>query len=431
LRSLESRVEGKVRPAVRRLVFLLWCGCLGFPPGVPDRAEAMNFGRLEVNPRVAFEGVYEDNVFRRSPQDPEGPIEEDVFGSIRPGVSLLYDFGPTDFSFGYQTELRFYREREENNSYARNHDLDLSATRSFRGGAAVTLSDFLLIGTDVAEISAAALGNVDRLGVLPSRRDFRLNSTSLDLAFPVSRRFGLNPAVEYRTNWYGADLRGGLVERASTTEHHPSARLSGIFDWHRRNSVSLNLGFFYSDYDRRGTAKIYSAGLGDVWRVTPSFTISLDGGAEFLNEIVTREEEEAAPAVERDSLQPYGSLNLGYSHQDLSLTLTGFYGFLDSSGEGYTVTSRSVRCGADYQATDALGLSAFAFFSKDDSAGVERVTDLRSFQAGGRIEWQLLSWVSLNVQYLYINQKDEAETDLTYEVNRAVLGWVLTLPDSI
>jgi hypothetical protein len=128
-------------------------------------------------------------------------------------------------------------------------------------------------------------------------------------------------------------------------------------------------------------------------------------------------------------------LDLQYDYRDWSLTLTGYYGLRDSSGLETTVVSKSVRVALFFRPTGRLTLSGFGYYSQDDATDEEDGRGggrhVKSFQAGGRAEYGLLSWVSVHLQYNHISQKTDQASGLSYRDNRVILGCEVSWPDSI
>lgn len=396
--------------------------------------DAFLIGDVDVTPRVELEGVYDDNVFLRNENDAEGPIQGDWFGRIRPGILLSYDRGPTDFSLGYRNEFLFYDRLTERDNYGRNHSLSFSAGHDFGERTSLSLTDSLMIGSDVSEISETGLTDVEQLGILPRQRDYRRNRASIEITRAVTRRVQITVHGVYGYSWYDSIVQQGVEEEPQTEEHQGNVSAAGSFAWHRRNSVNASLQFSYMDFDQRGDSKTYQASLGNSWQITEAFTVQGSAGIEYLQE--TRSQLVGpGESSQEESFYPYGNLTGTYIIQRLELFVSLLYGLRDSSGLGTTVTSRSVRFGFDYNPVDPLMISAFGFYSKSKSADDAQGLDMESLQGGCSLQYELFSWASVNVRYNYIDQKsigDPAEAfGETYKDNRFTIGWILTLPDTV
>ena len=158
----------------QRRIFLLFSFlCLLFSAG---RANALQFGRLSVEPLLVLEGVYDDNIFLTSEDTKDSWI-----GRVRPEIEFAYDYGPTDFLLFYGTEFQFYSEPDEPDSIAKNHRFGLSLEHMFGERTSILVDNQLFIGTDVPELAGLGLENVRLSAVLPGNRDFRINRFAFEI----------------------------------------------------------------------------------------------------------------------------------------------------------------------------------------------------------------------------------------------------------
>ena len=427
---MRIRENGCKLPLLSGIAFLLVL--IGAPDG-----EAFHIGRIEVAPRVALEGVYDDNVLLRAEGDPANPVLDDWSARVRPGITFSYAQGPTDFSLGYSNEFIFYdRFTDRDNYHGRNHRLSFSTGHTFGERTSIGLTDSLLIGTDVAEISEQGLEDVEQAGILPRQRDYRRNRAGIDFSHALTRKVSLTASGAYGYFWYDEAQQNGVQVEPTTEEQQGSVHLSTSYAWHPSNSINASVGFTYMDFDQRGNSKIYVVSLGDSWQITRYLSISGSGGLEYLQETVVPVPGTGGETREDEAVSPYGSLRCNYLlHEELNATLSFYYGYQDSSGLGTTVTSRSVRFGLDYNPLSGLTIRAFGLYSKSEPAEEIGGPDIESIQGGASVAYELLSWVSTSLRYNYIDQKAfgaaAAGVGESYKDNRFSLGVTLTLPERI
>jgi len=419
-------VKKKTRPLAAALFLILLMNA--------PVAEAFRIGRVDVMPRLNLEGVYDDNIFLRSGGDPDNPIQDEWFGRVSPSVALSYDHAPTTFSTSYSNEFLVNDRLDQRSNYGRNHRFTFSVAHAYGERTSLSVDDFLLVGTDVADISEEGLEDVEQTGLLPRQRDFRMNRAGVTVSHTLTRRVGITGSGEYGYSWYDSVVQGGVEEEASTEEHNGSVTLSTSFAWRPDNSVNVSVGATYNDYDERGHSTSFLASVGDSWRATQTLSLSASGGIEYLQQ--TRELGGGTGGeVEEESIHPYGSLNGTYIlREEVSVTGSLSYSLSDSSGIGGTVSSRSGRLGLNYNPRSDLAIRFFGFYSRSESAG-DGTLDLESIQGGGSIRYEVFHWASAYFNYNYIHQESFGEGAGTegesYEDNRVVLGCSLTLPETI
>jgi len=340
----------------------------------------------------------------------------------------VYDYGATDFSAVYRTEFAFYVNHTRADSYAQNHDADLLALHAFGARTSIELSNYLRIGTNVADLVGEGLDTIDPSRILPPPGDYRINRTGLSLTRVLTRQVSLVVGGEFRYYWYSEIERDGEVVQDVRDEYHGSLTGSCLYTWHPRNTVSLVVQGSYMDFDYLGASTILMVALGDTWRITEAFSASLTLGGQYLDQ---RVEDEALGTLLSSSVHPTGSLELVYLLREFEFRLEGAYELRDSSGLSATVISRSVRFQVSWEPVVDLTLQGFGFYSKDEAVETEEGIDVESYQAGGSVAYRFRPWASASFRYLYVDQNALGDTGATYSDNRFILGVILALPESL
>lgn len=416
--------------------FVLLCLGLLLLPGLAGRAEAFQIGRLGVSPQLDLEGMYDDNVWLREPGDPQAPVVGDWLGRVRPGLSLLYDHGPTDFLVSYLTEFVFYTgpksafdaDRTRPDSYAQNHFMDLSLRREMDPRTSLDLVNATRIGTDVADLVEGDLRTVGGSGILPEPSDYRLTGTTLTLTRSLTRRVSLSAGAGYRYNWYGDVVTDNVVTQPVREEHHGDLSVTCFYQWHARNTVSVTLRGAYLDFGSRGESKVFTFLLGDVWQIAESFSLSLNVGAQVLDQLL---EEEIRLPLRATYLNPTGDVGLVFLWNDFDFDLTARAGFQDSSGVAETVLSRLVRFQVSWNPFTDWVIEAFGQYGKDEAVSSDQGIEVESYQGGGSVSYQVLQWVRTGFLYRYIDQTDLGARGTSYKDNRFILSVILELPESL
>jgi hypothetical protein len=442
----ESRIHGRTRwrgfPGARPFVFL--SGMLLFFLGSETCSQAFMIGRLDVAPQLGLEEMYDDNVWLRSGPEWAGPVVGDWVSRLRPGLSLAYDYGATEFSASYLTDFNFYAGpksgwyRTRSDTYAQNNDLELSARHEFGARTSVSLSDSLAIGTNVADLVAGPAAGTNPSGILPSPGDYRTNRADLEFTRLLTRQVSLAIGAGYGYYWYSEILRYDpalpqhvVVEEPDREENHGELSGTCSYAWHPRNTVSLALMGTYMNFGFRGESMIGTVTLGDEWQISQEFSLVASVGGQYLDQ---RLEDGPRGRGTSTSLRPTGNLEFAYLVQRFEFRLGGGYAMGDSSGQAATVQSRSARFRASWEPLLDLTLEGFGSYSRDASADEAEGLDVESFQCGGTAAYRLFSWISASFRYTYVDQNDlnllPGTAGTSYNDNRFILGVVLLLPES-
>jgi len=356
-------------------------------------------------------------------------------GRLRPGFSLLYDHGVTDFLASYLTEFVFYTgpkspfdlDRTRPDSYAENHSVDLSVLRRIGPRTSLEFTNSTRIGTNAADLVGGDLQAVGASGILPGPSDYRLIGSELTLTRSLTRRVSLSTGGTFRYNWYGEVSSQGLVTQPVREEYCGDLFATCSYDWHPRNTASLTLRGAYLNFGPRGESKFVTVLLGDAWQITEWFSVSLNAGAQVLDQLL---EDQALVPVRATYVNPTGDAALLFRFREFELGLTGSAGFQDSSGVAETVVSRLGLLRAAWDPLPDWGLEAFGQYSKDEAVFTEQGIEVESFQGGGSVFYAVAAWVRTGFLYRYIDQRDLSSRGSSYKDNRFILSVILALPES-
>ena len=344
-------------------------------------------------------------------------------------VALTYDRGPTDFYVRYQNEFLFYKNYPERDARGGNHGFDLGLGHDFGQRSSVSLDNTFRIGTDASSIAEGGGVDPTQPGILPRGRDYRRNDLRIGGTHAITRRLDLMGDMTYRYNWYGSGLEGAPGEALQTEDHLESIFLTAAYTLTPLHALTGTLGFSHNDYDQRGKARYLTATVGYRGQVARPLSLQGSLGLQYLNE-------DSAPDSSfprQESVWPRADLSAIYALYDLTASASASVGLNDSSGYGGTAIRRQVRVGLDYRPWQRLALRAFGLYTKSDATSDDPIAnqDLESFQCGAGGNYRFASWVSVRLDYTYIDQDSSGTIGGTYQDNRIVIGLTLSLPDSL
>jgi opacity protein-like surface antigen len=391
-------------------------------------ARAVRLGPVDFLPTLQIEGVYDDNIFLRSEDDPL-PIEEDYLTRIIPAVAFTHDRGPTDFLVRYQNEFLFYMNFPDRDATGGNHGFDLSIAHAFGERSSVELDNTFRIGTDISSIAEQGGADLPPTGILPRGREYRTNDLTIAGGYAVSRRLDLTGEIAYEYRWYGTGLEGEPGDELQTEDHLESIFVTAIYALTTTHALTGSIGFSHNDYDDQGKARYLTATIGYVGQLISSLSLEGSAGLQYLNEDRLPD----APTTHEESVWPYAGLAATYALSDLRFRTEASVGLSDTSGYGGTAIRRQVRLALDYLPLPDMTLSTFGLYTKSDSTSDEpgESQDLESFQAGIGLSYRITPWVSTRLDYTYIDQDSSGALGGTYKDNRVVIGFTFSLPETL
>jgi opacity protein-like surface antigen len=391
---------------------------------------------VDFSPTLQLDGVYDDNIFSRSEDDPRLPVEEDFFTRIVPAAAFSYGRGgPTQFLVRYQNEFLFHKNFPERDATGDNHGFTVAADRAFGQRYSAALDDTFRIGSDVSSIAeAAAAGPTQPAGILPRGREYRTNNLRLSGTHALTRRLDFTGDVTYDYNWYGggASGTGGTpTDSLETEDHLASIFLTSLYALTTAHALTGTLGFSHNEYDLEGKARYLTATAGYQGRIAEPLTLQGSVGLQYLNE--DSSPDPAIPSQRQESVWPRADLSATLAFYEFSVYAAGSVGLNDSSGYGGTAIQRQVRAGVDYRPWRDITLRAFGLYTKSDSTADEETDfqDLESFQSGAGAAYRFSSWCTARLDYTYIDQDSSGTTGTDYKDNRIVIGLSLSLPDTL
>jgi hypothetical protein len=120
----------------------------GMKEGIVPQAGKINFGNLSIIPGVELQGVYDDNIYRKSGKDypsaqttQEQKKVSDWIGHIKPGLLLNYVIPARGYlNLGYQGDFAFYNSNSNDNW--KNNTGNLGFIYEAPGGLILGINDF-------------------------------------------------------------------------------------------------------------------------------------------------------------------------------------------------------------------------------------------------------------------------------------------------
>ncbi len=375
------------------VALVLWC---------PHRAH----GEMSLQPSLRIEERYDTNFFSEgSASNPE-----DTFvTTTTPSLRLSYTRQHFSFDVSYSHHFRYLTRTSETTDDGENRsslalDLPLSVRTTF------SVSDAF----SFVEDSVTASDDAPGAGIQTERTERIANTFSL----------GLNHAFTPRTTarLTLTDSSVTFLDSSLIDSRRDSADLVTTHQLMDKTSINMSYGYSLFTFDNAGgeeNTESHSLSFGISERVSPTFSLSLSGGASYTLGI-------------EDDYNAIGQASLSKEFQQSSFSLGYSRGVADTSGlaaETSINDTFSVRW--SYAASSSVNFGIYGAFSKNQSKATENV-DTDSYSAGLDSKWRPYSWLTLGVGYSHLQQWADGTlgTDLSRDqasvtITATPAGWSL------
>jgi hypothetical protein len=372
------------KPTMRsdRLIALLLAGVLGGTHGLAW-AQA-----IILSPSLAISEEYDDNVFL-SPTD----RQSDFVTSIRPGLRLAIKEYPLDVTMDVSARGVYYADHPELNSTTDNQNGNL--TIEYRPTPRFTASV-----TDTFSRSFNP-GEVDpEIGIITGR--FRSTSNTVTPALS----YQINPLTRIRLDYAFSIFRSDspLVVESDTHE-------AGVFverEFTPRTSGTFRYTFSHFEPKGNPPRDAHLPRIGLAHALSPTIRVSADAGPLLIERSDGSTEITVGGSLRYAQQFPRGSLSVAY---DRGARVAGVI--------GEVVTTQGLIASATFLATRALtvGLESAVRLTESEDA----TEDFRVYEAGIRLDYRVLEWLSVNAGYRYTRQ-DDRTGPLDLDRNLVFLG---------
>lgn len=357
------------KPTMRsdRLIALLLAGILGGANGLA-RAQT-----IILSPSLAISEEYDDNVFL-SPTD----RQSDFVTSVSPGLRLAVKEYPWDVTMAVSARGIYYVNRPELNSTTDNQDGGL--TIEYRPTPRFTASV-----TDTFSRSFNP-GEVDpEIGIITGRFRSYSNTAAPALSYQ------LNPLTRIRLDYAFRIFRSdsSLAEDSDTHE-------AGVFverEFTPRTSGTFRYTFSHFQPEGNPASDAHLPRVGLAHALSPTIRVSADAGPLLIERSDGSTEITVGGSLRYNQQFTRGSLSVAY---DRSAQVAGVI--------GEVVTTQGLTASLRFSATRAVtvGLDSAVRLTESEDA----TRDFRVYEAGIRLDYRVLEWLSVNAGYRYTRQDD-------------------------
>ncbi|TAJ98311.1 MAG: hypothetical protein EPO39_18600 [Candidatus Manganitrophaceae bacterium] len=339
------------------------------------------------SPSLVLSERYSDNFFFT---EIESFRESEFTTMVGPQLTLAAEGRNWNLSTRYQGTVELNRRHPEENQYGQTlaMDLHLPFISEQLRGLDLRITESIAYVPELPAFSFRQSGDPlppeANQGIQVGRTNTFRNHAGVTLGYGWTTRFSTALSYSYLSNWY----RGGTLEDFVVHD----GGLSGIYQASRRMQWSVSYATTLTNYKRANSVVTHQVNIGEIYQVSPTFTINVGTGVAI---------------VPSDSTQWTVSAGIRKTGRDGNASLQ--YGRGIGTGGGVTTTA-TLSQSLTAQAERTLGRSVSASFRL--GYGINEPLSgpplrISTQEIGTGIQMNLLSWLNGGVNYSYTNQRTD------------------------
>jgi len=376
----------------RRLILIAGFLALWYP--------CVAFGGVVLQPSLHIEESYDSDFFSSGST---GNPEDTFVTTTTPSLSITYTGRHLSLDVYYGHHFRYLSSTSDTTDDGENRSsiaLDLPLSES----TAMSVNDTFSFVDDSANTSDGTTAT----GVQTERTERLANTVSLAINHSFSPRTTASISLSDSSETF---LNSSLID--SRTD---STSLAVVHQLSDRSSIDMNYGYSLFTFDDGGSetdTESHSLHLGMSERISPTFLVSLSGGASYTIGV-------------DDSYDVTGQAALTKEFQRSSVGLNYSRGVTHSSGLVAEVSlTDSFTARWSYTVSNTADFRVYGTYSKEQSESAGSV-DTDSYTAGLDGEWRPYSWLSLGAGYSHLEQMSSGSIGLDISRDQASVTITLT-----
>lgn len=370
---------------------------------------------IRFSPSIALEEAWDSNIFNANSNE-----TSDYVFRARPRLAVYWNDYQTTIRIDGGIQAEWYADNSELDNIADTKDATFSVTDPMQITPRFSLTPFFRFveSKDPAQRNALTLAPAP--GVPPSeaivtaRETQRLYQGLLRMGYLLTPRTDLFLGGGITAQNYDGDPAITGNQNTETV----TAEASVLYKLTPRLSSGVFYLFGYNSFELDPQFDTHTGGLEGRYRVSELYTLTVRGGATYRS---------GSNTLYNDEWYPYGTFDVTYRRQYLSVSMRGSYNVVGGSS-GQPTKRGNVALIMANRITEKWSWNLSGSYQTNVSIDDPPTVDTDTIQGAGGIEYRVVEWASLNLAGNIVRQSSSGLDVQDVDRESVILGVNISPP---
>jgi hypothetical protein len=346
---------------------------------------------IRFSPSIALEEAWDSNIFNTNTNE-----TSDYIFRVKPRLEIYWNAYQTTFRTGGGIQGEWYADNSELDNIADTKDATFSVTNPMQITPRFSLRPFFRFveSKDAAQRNELTLSPAPDIppseAIVTARETQRLYQGLLRMGYQLTPRTDLS-------------LGGGISARnydgdPATTGNQNTETLTSDVSFLYKLTPRLSSGVFYmfgyNSFEQDPEFDTHTGGLEGRYQLTELYTLTVRGGATYLD---------GPNLLYNDGWYPFGTFDVTYRRQYLSVSLRGSYELVGGSS-GLATKRGNVSIVMSNRITEKWSWNLSGAYQTNVTIDDPPTVDTDTFQGAAGIEYRVVEYASLSLAGNIIRQ---------------------------